>query len=47
MSQVVTRFGKLFKRAAGSAEHLASEAQRRGMRWLQSPGARLLSPSPT
>jgi len=41
--EVVTRFGKLFKRAAGSTEHLADEAQRRGVRWLQGPGARLLS----
>ena len=41
--EVVTRFGKLFKRAAGSAENLAAEAQRRGVRWLQGPGARLLS----
>lgn len=41
--EAVTRFGKLFKRAAGSAEHLAAEAGRRGVRWLQGPGARLLS----
>jgi hypothetical protein len=41
--EVVTRFGKLFKRAAGSAENLAAEARRRGVRWLQGPGARLLS----
>jgi hypothetical protein len=43
--KVVTRFGKLFKRAAGSTEHLAEEAHRRGQRWLQGPGARLLSAS--
>jgi len=42
--EVVTRFGKLFKRAAGSAESLAAEAERRGVRWLQGPGGRLLSP---
>jgi hypothetical protein len=29
--EVVTRFGKLFKRAAGSAENLAAEARRRGV----------------
>jgi hypothetical protein len=41
--EVVTRFGKLFKRAAGSAENLAAEARRRGVLWLQGPGARMLS----
>jgi len=40
---VVTRFGKLFMRAAGTAEHLAAEARRRGVCWLQGPGGRLLS----
>jgi hypothetical protein len=40
---VVSRFGKLFKRAAGTTEHLAAEARRRGQRWMQGPGARLLS----
>jgi REP element-mobilizing transposase RayT len=43
--ELVTHFGKLFKRAAGSAENLAAEARRRGVRWLQGPGARLLSPA--
>lgn len=43
--KVVSRFGKLFKRAAGSAEHLADEARRRGVCWLQGPGGRLLSAS--
>jgi hypothetical protein len=32
------KFGKVFKRAAGSAEHLADEASRRGNAWLQAPG---------
>jgi hypothetical protein len=41
--KVVSRFGKLFMRAAGTAEHLADEARRRGVRWLQGPGGRLLS----
>ena len=41
---VVSRFGKLFKRAAGTAEHLAEEARRRGLQWMQGPGSRLLSP---
>jgi len=43
--EVVTRLGKLFMRAAGTAEHLAAEAQRRGAHWLQGPGGRLLSAS--
>lgn len=43
--KVVTGFGKLFKRAAGSTEHLAEEAQRRGLCWLQGPGGRFLSAS--
>jgi hypothetical protein len=43
--KVVTSFGRLFKRAAGSTEHLAEEAQRRGLHWLQGPGGRLLSTS--
>ena len=33
-------FGRLFKRAAGTAVSLSAEAQRRGQRWLQAPGAR-------
>jgi hypothetical protein len=41
---VVSRFGKLFKRVAGTAESLSDEARRRGVRWLQGPGGRLLSP---
>ena len=45
--KVVTGFGKLFKRAAGSTEHLAEEAQRRGLRWLQGPGGQLLSTNST
>ena len=36
--ELVVKFGKCFKRVAGSAEHLAEEAQRRGQRWLQAPG---------
>ena len=31
---VVSRFGRVFKRAAGSPEHLAEEAGRRGQSWL-------------
>ncbi len=40
---LVVKFGKLFKRAAGSVEQLSSEASRRGQRYLQAPGAGLLS----
>jgi hypothetical protein len=35
---LVRRFGRLYKRSAGTAEHLASEAQRRGQQWMQAPG---------
>jgi hypothetical protein len=35
---LVKRFGKVFKRAAGTAEHLADEAGRRGIGWMQAPG---------
>jgi len=35
---LVTKFGKVFKRAAGTAEHLAEEASRRGVGWIQAPG---------
>lgn len=41
--EVTSRFGKLFKRAAGTRAHLAEEAERRGVKWLQAPGSRLLS----
>ena len=45
--KIVARFGKLFMRAAGTTDNLAAEAERRGMRWLQGPGAKLLSPAPS
>ncbi len=35
---LVLKFGTYFKRAAGTAEHLAAEAARRGQGWLQAPG---------
>jgi len=35
---LVQKFGRYFKRAAGTAEHLQEEAERRGQRWMQSPG---------
>jgi hypothetical protein len=39
--------GWTFKRAAGTAEHLAEEADRRGIGWMCSPGNPLgLSASP-
>jgi len=40
---LVLRFGKTFKRAAGTADHLAQEAARRGQHWLQAPGNPLAS----
>ena len=36
--ELVKKFGRTFKRVAGTAEHLAEEASRRGQRWLQAPG---------
>ena len=35
---LVTKFGRYFKRAVGTAAHLQEEAARRGQRWMQSPG---------
>ena len=35
---LVSKFGRYFKRAVGTAEHLKEEATRRGQIWLQSPG---------
>ena len=44
--ELVRRFGKVFKRAAGTAESMAAEATRRGQQYLQSPGAPLLAAAP-
>ncbi len=35
---LVTRFSRVFKRAAGSEERLCEEANRRGQLWMQAPG---------
>jgi hypothetical protein len=40
---LVQKFGKLFKRAAESAERLSAEATRRGQAYRHAPGAGLLS----
>ncbi|MEX1026846.1 MAG: hypothetical protein WD049_02390 [Candidatus Paceibacterota bacterium] len=40
---LVQKFGKLFKRAAGTAASLSSEAARRGQSYLQAPGASYLT----
>ena len=40
---LVKRFGKLFKRAAGTAESIATEAVRRGLGYMHAPGAALIS----
>ncbi len=40
---LVKKFGKLFKRAAGKAGSLAREATRRGVGYLHGPGAQMLS----
>ena len=39
---LVAKFGKLFKRAAGTAENLANEAVRRGISYMHGPGAEML-----
>ncbi|MDA1056041.1 MAG: hypothetical protein O3C40_37140 [Planctomycetota bacterium] len=39
---LVQKFGKLFKRAAGNAESLSSEAVRRGQSYMQASGVSLL-----
>ena len=39
---LVAQFGKLFKRAAGTADSLAKEAARRGQRYMHAPGLKLL-----
>jgi REP element-mobilizing transposase RayT len=36
--ELVKEFGRTFKRVAGTSEHLAEEACRRGQRWVQAPG---------
>jgi hypothetical protein len=41
--KLVENFGKLFKRAAGTAPSLATEATRRGQHYLHAPGVRLLT----
>jgi hypothetical protein len=35
---LVKKFGRVFKRAAGTDEHMAEEATRRGVGWLHAPG---------
>jgi hypothetical protein len=42
---LVTQFGKLFKRAAGTADSLSREAARRGQHYLHAPGLRLMPDS--
>jgi len=41
--ELVSKFGRLFKRAVGNRESLAQEATRRGQGWMQAPGSHLLS----
>ena len=40
---LVRKFGKLFKRVAGTAESLADEAARRGQGYMQAPGLSLFA----
>ena len=39
---LVAQFGKLFKRAAGTADSLATEAARRGQRYMHAPGLKMM-----
>ena len=41
--RLVEKFGRLFKRVAGTSTSLATEADRRGQHYLQAPGVRLMS----
>lgn len=41
--ELVTRFGRIFRQAAGGPEALALEAKRRGQRWLQTRQSPLLA----
>ena len=43
--ELVQKFGKLFKRAAGTADSLATEASRRGQGYMHAPGASMLAPA--
>lgn len=43
--QLVKRYGRIFKRVAGTSEHLADEAARRGTRWMCAPGNPLGNPT--
>ncbi|QDS87367.1 hypothetical protein EC9_15450 [Rosistilla ulvae] len=43
---LVKRFGRLFKRAAGTSESLCEEAARRGQSWMQASGNPLAGPAP-
>ena len=36
--ELVNRYGRMFKRAAGTPDHLREEAVRRGLVWMQAPG---------
>ncbi len=41
---LVTKFGKVFMRPAGTAEYRAEEASRRGVGWIQAPTIRWQRP---
>ena len=42
---LVQKFGKLFKRAAGTAESMALEATRRGIGYMHAPGVAIMTPT--
>lgn len=41
--ELVRTYGRTFRRVAGTVEHIAAEAQRRGQQWMQAPGNPLTS----
>ena len=43
---VVKKFGKIFKRAAGSQQSMTEEAKRRNQSHMHAPGSALLGASP-
>ena len=41
--ELVLKFGKLFKRAAGGPDSMNEEAKRRGQGWMHAPGSLVMT----
>ena len=41
--ELVLKFGKLFKRAAGDRDSMDQEARRRGQDWMHAPGSTVMT----